>query len=551
MSLPLASVMAVAAGVQATRSRSAKRDALAALLRDAGPHEAEILVGLLLGSPRQGRVGVGWRTVRAVDENAGTTGAPTLTLGDVDAAYDKLADTHGPGSARSREEILTTLWTRASTAERTFLRGTLLGDLRTGALAGVLTDALAVAIDKPSAAVRRAVMLGGSLGASAARLLADPDAVDQVTLTVGTPVQPMLAATAAATADGTADDSADALRPRTGGGLLRVEYKLDGARIQVHKRQDAIAVFTRTHADITARVPEIVALVETFPADSLILDGETLTLDPSGAPRPFQETMSRFGSGRSHDAMLAAWFFDILHLDGRDLIDEPLTQRLDVLAGVVGEYQVPGVFTTDVARADQVLAEVLAEALAAGHEGVMVKDGSSRYAAGRRGTAWRKVKPVHTLDLVVLAVEWGYGRRTGWLSNLHLGARDPNPMAPNPMAPNPMASDTPGTPGGQAPGGQAVGGQAAYVMVGKTYKGLTDELLRWQTATFPRYAVRETAGVLWLRPELVVEVAIDGVQRSPRYPGGVALRFARVRGYRPDKAAAQADTIDAVRALLR
>lgn len=535
MSLPLASVMAVAAGVQATRSRSAKRDALAALLRDAGPQEAEILVGLLLGSPRQGRVGVGWRTVRAVDENAGTTGAPTLTLGDVDAAYDKLADTHGPGSARSREEILTTLWTRASTAERTFLRGTLLGDLRTGALAGVLTDALAVAIDKPSAAVRRAVMLGGSLGASAARLLADPDAVDQVTLTVGTPVQPMLAATA--------DDSADALRPRTCGGLLRVEYKLDGARIQVHKRQDAIAVFTRTHADITARVPEIVALVETFPADSLILDGETLTLDPSGAPRPFQETMSRFGSGGSHDAMLAAWFFDILHLDGRDLIDEPLTQRLDVLAGVVGEHQVPGVFTTDVARADQVLAEMLTEALAAGHEGVMVKDGSSRYAAGRRGTAWRKVKPVHTLDLVVLAAEWGYGRRTGWLSNLHLGARDPNPMASDTMAPV--------TPGGQAMGGQAVGGQAAYVMVGKTYKGLTDELLRWQTATFPGYAVRETAGVLWLRPELVVEVAIDGVQRSPRYPGGVALRFARVRGYRPDKAAAQADTIDAVRALLR
>ncbi|GAA5091071.1 hypothetical protein GCM10025760_17670 [Microbacterium yannicii] len=324
---------------------------------------------------------------------------------------------------------------------------------------------------------------------------------------------PMLASTAGSTTEAL----------ETLGAAASVEYKLDGARIQVHRDGEDVRVFTRSLADITHRVPEIVKVVRELPADRVILDGETLSLDEDGGPRPFQDTMARFGSLGADDAaavVLRPWFFDILHLDGRDLIDEPLATRLALLDEAVGDARMPGIVTDDADRAE----EFSREALAAGHEGVMVKSLDAPYAAGRRGKSWLKVKPVLTYDLVVLAVEWGSGRRTGQLSNLHLGARDPD--------------GTFGEPGG-------------FVMVGKTFKGLTDATLRWQTEHFPTIETHRSSYAVHVRPETVVEIAIDGVQRSTRYPGGVALRFARVKGYRPDKRADEADTIETLRGLLR
>jgi len=353
-------------------------------------------------------------------------------------------------------------------------------------------------------------MLSGDLGDTAVIALTGTAAeLDEVGLVVGRAVLPMLASTAA---------TPTAALEVTG--RASVEYKLDGARIQVHRRGDDVSVYTRSLADITHRVPEIVEIVRGLPAHDLILDGETLSLDEDGGPRPFQETMSRFGADVSRELVLRPWFFDILHIDGRDLLDEPLSIRLAELEKTVGEWRMPGVVTDDPAAAEQ----LSREALAAGHEGVVVKGVDAPYAAGRRGKSWVKVKPVLTYDLVVLAAEWGSGRRQGWLSNLHLGALDP--------------SGEFGEPGG-------------LVMVGKTFKGLTDELLRWQTEQFPSFETRRTQSTVFLRPEFVVEIAIDGVQRSPRYPGGIALRFARVKAYRPDKSVADADTIQTLRALQR
>jgi DNA ligase-1 len=386
----------------------------------------------------------------------------------------------------------------------------MLGELRTGALGGVLLDAIARASDRPAASVRRAAMLSGDLGDTAVLALTGTEAeLDAVGLVVGRPVLPMLASTAA---------TPTAALEITG--RASVEYKLDGARIQVHRSGDAVSVYTRSLADITHRVPEIVEIVRGLPAHDLILDGETLSLDEDGGPRPFQETMSRFGADVSRDLVLRPWFFDLLHVDGRDLLDEPLSTRLTELERVVGEWRMPGIVTDDPAAAEQ----LSRDALAAGHEGVLVKGVDAPYSAGRRGKSWVKVKPVLTYDLVVLAAEWGSGRRQGWLSNLHLGALDPDGEF--------------GEPGG-------------FVMVGKTFKGLTDELLRWQTENFPPFETRRTQSTVFLRPEFVVEIAIDGVQRSPRYPGGIALRFARVKGYRPDKTPSGADTIQTLRALLR
>ncbi|HZU94056.1 MAG TPA: ATP-dependent DNA ligase, partial [Microbacterium sp.] len=352
--------------------------------------------------------------------------------------------------------------------------------------------------------------LSGDLGVTAAiALTGSAEELEAVGLVVGRPVLPMLASTAA---------TATAALEITG--RASVEYKLDGARIQVHRHGDDVHVFTRSLADITHRVPEIVDIVRGLPVDDVILDGETLSLDEDGGPRPFQETMSRFGADVSRELVLRPWFFDVLHVDGRDLLDEPLSTRLAELERFASEWRMPGIVTNDAAAAEQ----LSRDALAAGHEGVVVKGVDAPYAAGRRGKSWVKVKPVLTFDLVVLGAEWGSGRRRGWLSNLHLGARDPDGEFVE-------------------PGG--------FVMVGKTFKGLTDELLRWQTETFPEHEERHTASAVFLRPELVVEIAIDGVQRSPRYPGGIALRFARVKGYRPDKTPADADTIQSLRALLR
>ncbi|MGN8025165.1 ATP-dependent DNA ligase [Microbacterium sp. 22242] len=504
----LAELVDAAEEAAATSSRLAKIDALARLLRLAAPEEVAPLVGLLLASPRQGRLGVGWRGIAAVETSHAAEAA--LTLADVDQALDALAAASGSGSAVVRAGLLAELAARATAAEWDFLARALLGELRTGALAGVLLDAIAKAADRAPAAVRRAAMLSGDLGATAGiALTGTAEELDAVGLVVGRPVLPMLAATAA---------TPTAALELTG--EASVEYKLDGARIQVHRRGDDVGVYTRSLADVTHRVPEIVEIVRALPAHDLILDGETLSLDEDGGPRPFQQTMSRFGADVSRELVLRPWFFDLLHVDGRDLIDEPLSTRLAKLDRVAGAWRMPGVVTADPDAAEQ----LSRAALAAGHEGVVVKAVGSPYAAGRRGKSWVKVKPVLTYDLVVLGAEWGSGRRRGWLSNLHLGARDPDGEF--------------GDPGG-------------FVMVGKTFKGLTDELLRWQTERFPELETRRTASTVFLRPEIVVEIAIDGVQRSPRYPGGIALRFARVKHYRSDKSAADADTIQTLRALLR
>ncbi len=495
------------ATVTSTRSRLAKVDALATLLRGLESDEIEPVVGFLTAAPRQGRLGVGYKTLssRAV----GHVDTPTLTVAEVDDAFSRLVGIGGSGSAAQRSALLDELAARSTAGEWHLLVRVMTGELRTGALEGVLLDAVARAADRDAAAVRRAAMLSGDLGQTArVALTGTADDLAAIGLIVGRGVQPMLASTAATVAEALAV-----------AGRASVEYKLDGARVQVHRHGDEVRVFTRTLADVTHRVPEIVEIVRDLPVTDVIFDGETLSLDDDGAPRPFQDTMARFGAETARAIALRPWFFDILHVDGRDLVDEPLHARLDALEKVAAPWRIPAVITDDVAVAD----DFARAALAAGHEGVMVKGLDATYTAGRRGKSWLKVKPVHTFDLVVLGVERGSGRRAGWFSNLHLGARDPDGLF--------------GEPGG-------------FVMVGKTFKGLTDELLAWQTAHFAERETGEVPGGIRVVPDTVVEIAIDGVQRSVRYPGGVALRFARVKAYRSDKPAAQADTIDTLRALL-
>jgi len=514
----LSTVVSATEVVAATSSRRAKVTELADVLRALAPDEIAPTIGLLLAKPRQGRIGIGWRTLTTLVVPPAIE--PTLTVSDVDAALSRLAATEGTGSTATRRAELTELASRATAPEWDFLSRVILGELRTGALEGVVTDAVASASDRPLASVRRAAMLTGDLGETAViALTGSAVALESTGLVVGRAVMPMLASTAASVTE-----AIEALRSEEGQAAASVEYKLDGARVQVHRHGDEVRVFTRNLADITHRVPEIVAATLSLPVEAVILDGETLSLDEDGGPRPFQDTMARFGSETAQSIALRPWFFDILHVDGRDLIDEPLRERLAVLDRIAPEWRVPGI-VTEGTTADAATAEAFAaEALAAGHEGVMVKGLESVYAAGRRGKDWIKVKPVLTYDLVVVAVEWGSGRRTGQLSNLHLAARDPDGEF--------------GEPGG-------------FVMVGKTFKGLTDVTLRWQTEHFPTIETHRSAYAVHVRPVTVVEIAIDGVQRSTRYAGGVALRFARVKGYRPDKSAGEADTIQALRALLR
>ncbi|SDH65531.1 DNA ligase-1 [Leifsonia sp. 98AMF] len=527
----LDTLVTTAETVASTRSRLAKVDALAALLADLDPEEIAPAVGFLVGKARQGRVGVGWRGLKgAMGEPASEA---SLTVDDLDALLDRLAAVSGSGSAGERNRALRDFTAQATAREQDFIARVLLGEMRTGALEGVLMDAIARAADRPGDSVRRAAMLSGNLGETARlALTGTAEELDAVGLVVGRPVLPMLAASAPSAAEALATT-----------GEASVEYKLDGARIQVHRHGDEVRVFTRNLADITHRVPEVVEVARRLPVRDVILDGETLSLDEDGAPRPFQETMSRFarwssGAARSdaatpapkepategpdavRETVLHPWFFDILHVDGRDLLDEPLSTRLAELERVAGDHRIPGEVTAD----PEVAERVSRDALTAGQEGVVVKAIDSPYAAGRRGSSWVKVKPVHTYDLVVLAVEWGSGRRQGLLSNIHLGARDPEGAF--------------GEPGG-------------FVMVGKTFKGLTDKLLAWQTEHFQEIEVRRTAGTVWVAPTTVVEIAIDGVQRSTRYPGGIALRFARVKRYRDDKDAGEADTIETLRGLLR
>jgi DNA ligase 1 len=489
--------------VSATRSRKAKIDALQTLLAELDTTDIDTVVSWLSGELPQGRIGVGWRTLADIDVAPAPVG--TLTIAEVDGAISAVATTSGSGSAARRRELLVELLAAATADERRFLVRLLTGELRQGALEGIMTDAIAKAAGLELALVRRAFMLSGTLSATAtAALTGGAEALSQFGLEVGRPFRPMLASPA---------ETLEAAWTELDGDVS-VEYKLDGARIQVHRSGEDVHVYTRTLREITDGVPELVELIRGLPCTSVVLDGETLALTDSGRPRPFQETMSRFGAQSTHELLLSPYFFDCIHLDGVDLLDEPLRTRLDALERVAPGHRIPALLRPDAAAA----AAHFDDALGAGHEGVMIKSLSSSYAAGRRGRTWQKVKPEHTLDLVVLAAEWGYGRRTGWLSNLHLGARDPDG----------------GTP----------------IMVGKTFKGLTDALLQWQTDEFPQHERSRDEHTVYLNPDLVVEIELDGAQVSSRYPGGVALRFARVLRYRPDKTAAEADTIDAVRSLL-
>jgi DNA ligase-1 len=501
-------LVATSAAVAATRARSEKVAHLAAAIgRLVGDDEVACGVSFLTGEPRQGQVGVGWAALSAV-RDAPPADAPTVTVLDLDRAIAELAAMGGAGSASQRQAALTALFARLTDDERNFVVRLFGGELRQGALAGVVTDAVAKSAGVPLAAVRRAAMLAGDLPRVAAIAMASgADGLAAVGLQPLHPVQPMLASTSASVAEAMA----------TVGGEVSVEWKLDGARVQAHRDGDEVRLYTRNLNDVTSRLGGVVSVVRELACRSVVLDGEVIGMaEEDERPDAFQSTMSRFGrqDGVAGGGLVVR-FFDVLHLDGVDLIDAPLSTRLATLDALVGPWRVPGVVTSD---ADE--ATAFAEhAVGQGHEGVMVKAVTSTYDAGRRGGAWRKVKPVRTLDLVVLGAEWGHGRRQGWLSNLHLGARDPS-----------------------ADGG--------YVMVGKTFKGLTDALLMWQTERLRALAVEERGIAVFVRPELVVEIALDGAQTSTRYPGGVALRFARVKRYREDKEPHEADTIDDVRALL-
>jgi ATP-dependent DNA ligase I len=492
--------------VASNSSRLAKIARLAECLGQAGPEEVGIAVCYLSGVLPQGTVGVGWAALKEFPPPASN---PTLELLEVDAAISRIATVSGAGSQARRREELAALFGRATEEEQRFLVGLFLGELRQGALEGVMSAAVAKAAGVPADDVRRATMLAGDLAAVAVVAVRDGvQGLERFTLTPLRPVQPMLAQTAS-----DLEDAFVRIRPAA------VEWKLDGARIQVHRSGGEVRAFTRNLADITDRVPEIVEAVSGLELESVVLDGEAIALGPEDRPLPFQVTMSRFGSKVNVAELrktvpLSPYFFDVLHLDGEDLLDRPAGERLAALSErIPAELGVPRIETADPAEAQR----FLDDALAHGHEGVMVKSLDARYEAGRRGLGWLKVKVAHTLDLVVLAAEWGHGRRQGKLSNLHLGARDPE-----------------------------TGG---FVMLGKTFKGLTDEMLAWQTERFRELETGSDGRVVHVRPELVVEIAFDGVQTSPRYPGGVALRFARVKGYRPDKRPEEADTIDTVRAI--
>jgi len=504
----LVDVAEASAQVGATSARSAKSrliaDLLAGASQESDPQLIAIVVSWLSGELPQRQIGVGWAALRSLPPPAAEA---SLTVRGVDAAFTELGAVAGKGSQSRRAELLAAVFVAATDVEQTFLRRLLGGELRQGALVGVMSDAVAAAARIPAADVRRAAMLGGELPTvAAAALTGGLPALAQFALTVGRPVGPMLAQPTTGVAE--------ALE-RVGGTAI-FEAKLDGARVQIHRDGDRVSIYTRSLDDVTDRLPEVVQATRALGVRTLIADGEAIALRPDGRPDRFQVTASRFGQRAGRDAVdqpLSVFFFDVLHVDGTDLLDLPTAERLARLDAIVPAAQrVDRLATADVAEATAFLDATLA----AGHEGVMAKSPTAPYEAGRRGAGWLKVKPVHTLDLVVLAVEWGSGRRTGKLSNIHLGARDP-----------------------------ATGG---FVMLGKTFKGMTDEMLAWQTTRFTELAVDGTAGyVVQVRPEQVVEIAFDGVQGSTRYPSGMALRFARVLRYRDDKGPAEADTIDTVR----
>ncbi|HEU0131384.1 MAG TPA: ATP-dependent DNA ligase [Mycobacteriales bacterium] len=498
----LAEVAATSAAVAATSSRTRKVELLSSCLARAAPDDVPVVVAYLSGDLPQRRTGVGHRSLADLPPPAPE---PALTPLDVDLTFSRIAACSGSGSTGERRRLLAELFARATEPEQRLLRGLVSGELRQGALESLVTDAVARAAGLPLADVRRAVMLRGALAPVAdAALRHGAPALAGFRLEVGRPVQPMLASPAT--------DVADAVARL---GTAAFEWKLDGVRVQVHRSGTDVGVFTRTLDDVTARVPELVEVALALPVENAVLDGEAIALAPDGRPRPFQVTGARVATrGARGDVPLTPFFFDALHVDGADLLGAPGTERWAALAAAVpAGLLVPRTVTGD----EEAARAFFDDAVGRGHEGVVAKGLDLPYEAGRRGAGWLKVKPRHTLDLVVLAAEWGHGRRRGWLSNLHLGARDPD-----------------------------AGG---WVMLGKTFKGLTDELLAWQTGRLLELETSRNARQVFVRPELVVEIAFDGVQTSPRYPGGVALRFARVLRYRDDKPAGEADTIHSVRAL--
>lgn len=486
--------------VGALTGRLDKVRRLADLLVRLPTESAPAGVSWLSGQLPQGRIGIGPALLFGALDAVPAADAPTLTLADTDAAFDRIAAAAGPGSTAERGRLLRDLLARATPLEREFLARVVMGELRQGAAEGVLLEAVALAGGRAPADVRRAVMLRGSAAAVGGSLLGGAEGALEQSLELFRPVKPMLAQTA--------DGVEDALARL---GEAAFEVKFDGARVQVHRSGDDVRVYTRSLTDETDALPEVVEAVLALPVREIVLDGEAIALRPEGAPRPFQETMRRFGRKRDlaearAAVPLSAFFFDVLYLDGVPLIDRPFSERFGALAEVVPEAaRAPRVVTRDADAAGA----LMRAARARGHEGLMAKALDAPYVAGRRGSAWLKVKPSHTADLVVLAAEWGHGRRTGWLSNLHLGAR---------------------------------GADGGWVMVGKTFKGMTDALLAWQTERLLALAVTQGKHVVRVRPLLVIEVAFDGVQASPRYPGGLALRFARVKGYREDKTPDEADT---------
>jgi DNA ligase 1 len=495
----LADVVAASRSVTETSARSEKVAILADLLGRLDPSEIPVAVGFLAGAPRQGRVGIGYSTIYRIEVQPAAEAS--LTVADLDRAIDEVRKTTGRGSAASRKQILGDLLRRGTEPEADFVKRLFTGGLRQGALAGLMVDAVTKAAGVRGEIVRRALMLSGDLPRTAEIALTEgEDGLRRVGFEIFQPILPMLASTAASVPDAV-----------EGFDLSSVEWKLDGIRIQIHRRDEEVRIYTRNLNEITETLPGIVSAVRMLPVKQVVLDGEALWMAEHG-PAAFQDTVSRIDKEAPPEGIVT-FLFDVLHLEGEDLLDTPLEERAARLEEVASHLKIPSVITSDPETAQG----VLDDALRAGHEGVVVKDAASLYSAGRRGKAWRKVKPVRTYDLVVLGAEWGHGRRRGWLSNLHLGARDP-----------------------------ATGG---FVMVGKCFKGLTDELLEWQTRELlAREADRQGIAVL-VRPELVVEIALDGVQSSTRYPGGVALRFARVKRYRPDKRPDEADTIDDLRAL--
>jgi DNA ligase 1 len=496
----LADVVAASRDVTGTSSRSEKVAILAELLRRLEPSEVALAVGFLVGVPRQGRVGVGYATIYGIERPPAEQAS--LTIDEVDRAIAEVQATTGSGSAAHRKRVLGELLARATEQEADFVKRLFTGGLRQGALAGLMVDAVARASGVPGEIARRATMLSGDLTRTAEIAMAEGEAgLREVGFEIFRPIIPMLASTAPSAEEAVASFDRSS-----------VEWKLDGIRIQIHRRGEVVRIYTRNLNEITDTLPGIVDAVRRLDVIQAVFDGEALWMSEHG-PAAFQDTVSQIDSTGSPEGIVT-FLFDLLHVDGEDLLDTPLEERAARLESVGPQLRIPSVVTSDPEAAQS----VLDEALAAGHEGIVVKDAASLYSAGRRGKAWRKVKPVRTYDLVVLGAEWGHGRRQGWLSNLHLAARDP--------------------------------GTGEFLMVGKCFKGLTDELLEWQTKELlARETGRQGIAVL-VRPELVVEIALDGVQSSTRYPGGVALRFARVKRYRPDKSAREADAIDDLRALL-